>query len=546
MHTHPPQSHGQRRSSSRPLDVAASLVLTVGLLGAAAPVAQAETTPSTAAAATPAAGSTASPTGTPSPAPLVNGGLKTSITATFGEKPDEILSIYSRVHYVLTATNTTDKPLNVELVARPGFGNTVLLAPGESKVFSESMFLSGPPLAAGTWSTPIELETWTTDRSQSTIVTVVPDIPLPAAQVEKRVPSFWEPGAATPTPTPTPTPAPSTSAPVPAPLPVPTVATQEITVTVTGRFLTEPGELVKEGTRVEFSQDVKNTGVVDITNVLGHEKLAVGESFHLMTTEAVVTAQNLEDGFVTPEVESASEILPGGTRVIVSAPKLPIPDKAPVSTEKPDLDVKVSGTFQVKEGEPVVAGTKVKWVAALTNTGDTALRDVQVADSEKLAELPVGKTGEVSFESTVSERDVLDHSISVAAAATAITRDGYDYSKQTLGTLAIPAVAPAPAGPATPAPAGSVSPVPAGPDAQTSATPSSAAAARSVTEVATSSSRGEAGTSSAAGTTRSTAGHLASTGSDAAAVLPAAGVLALLGAVGVFLGRRRRSRAATE
>ncbi|TDX78959.1 LPXTG-motif cell wall-anchored protein [Rathayibacter sp. PhB151] len=536
MHTRPPQSHGQRRPSSRPLDVAASLVLTVGLLGAAAPVAQAETMPTAAAAPTPAA--------TPTPAPQQNGGLKTSITATFGSAPDDILNIYSRVHFVLTVTNITDGVLGVNLVEWPGFGNTLDLLPGESKVFSESVFLGGDSLRKGTWSDPIKLETWNTPFGERTPVTVVPDIPLPSAQVEKRVPSFWDP--IVPEPTPTPTPTPTASTPDPAPLPVPTVATQEITVTVTGKFLTEPGELVKEGTRVEFSQDVKNTGPVDITKVLGREKLAVGESFHLTTTEAVVTAQNLKDGFVTPEAESSNEILPGGTRVIVSAPKLPIPAKAPVSTEKPDLEVKVSGTFQVKEGEPVVAGTKVEWVAALTNTGDTALRDVQVADSEKLAELPVGKTGVVSFESTVSERDVLDHSISVAAAATAITRDGYDYSKQTLGTLAIPATTPDPAGPDAPASAGPASPAAVGADGQPAATPSSATAARSATEVATSSNRGEVATSAAAGATRSTAGHLASTGSDAAAVLPAAGVLALLGAVGVFLGRRRRSRTVTE
>jgi LPXTG-motif cell wall-anchored protein len=499
--------------------------------------------PTTAAAATPAADSAGSPTATPSPAPLVNGGLKTSITATFGGSPDKILNVNSRVYYELTATNITDAALHVELVEFPGLDNNVLLGPGQSKVFSASMPLGGEALHNGRWSAPIKLDTWTTSPSERTTVTVVSDIPLPSAQVEKRVPWFWEPSAL---PTPTPTPAPTTSTPEPAPLPVPTVATQEVTVTVTGKFLTEPGELVKEGTRVEFSQDVKNTGPVDITNVLGREKLAVGESFHLTTTEAVVTAQNLTDGFVTPESESSNEILPGGTRVIVSAPKLPIPAKAPVSTEKPDLEVKVSGTFQVKEGEPVVAGTKVEWVAALTNTGDTALRDVQVADSEKLAELPVGKTGVVSFESTVSERDVLDHSVSVAAAATAITRDGYDYSKQILGTLAIPATTPDPAGPDATAPAGPASPAAAGADVQPAATPSSATAARSATGVATSSSRGEVATSAAAGSTRSTAGHLASTGSDAAAVLPTAGVLALLGAVGVFLGRRRRSRTVTE
>ena len=92
-----------------------------------------------------------------------------------------------------------------------------------------------------------------------------------------------------------------------------------------------------------------------------------------------------------------------------------------------------------------------------------------------------------SVASVVSERDVLDHSISVAAAATAITRDGYDYSKQTLGTLAIPATTPAPAGPDAPAPAGPASPAAAGADGQPAATPSSATAARSATEVSTTS-----------------------------------------------------------
>ncbi|NQX18095.1 LPXTG cell wall anchor domain-containing protein [Rathayibacter sp. VKM Ac-2857] len=645
MHTRPPQSHGQRRSSSRPLDVAASLVLTVGLLGAAAPVAQAsEETPT-------AAGSTSIPVALPQVAPspsstpaVEHPALERSIVADFevptGAEPDRSV----RVNYAIRLTNTGDVPLIVSL--RGDFA-PVTIAVGESRdvagrdSFSEYEFSTGfvPLDIEGQATTPLGasidagvsasvpypaglpgLEHPSLERSVTAVfapegsgtradytvhlkntgdvplqvvlkaITGPGQPPLTLAAGESRDITgsalvsekdlrrgYWAfntsgdaytprgiriegdlgasiairatpPAQPTPVPSPpsTPTPAPSQpatpSTPTPSPTAVPTVAGRALTVTITGKFLTQPGELVKEGTRVEFSYDVKNTGTVDLTDVLGRKKLAVGESFLLTTTEAVVTAQNIKDGFVAPDAESMSETVPGGTRVVVSAPKLPIPDKAPVSTEKPDLDVKVSGTFQVKAGEPVVAGTKVKWVASLTNTGDTALRDVQVADSEKIAELPVGKSGEVSFESTVSERDVLDHSISVAAAATAITRDGYDYSKQTLGTLAIPAVAPAPAGPDTPASAGPVSPAPAGPDAQ----PSSAAAARSVTEVATSSSRGEVATSASSGATRSTAGHLASTGSDAAAMLPAAGVLALLGAVGVFLGRRRRSRTATE
>ncbi|MCJ1687514.1 LPXTG cell wall anchor domain-containing protein [Rathayibacter sp. VKM Ac-2927] len=310
-------------------------------------------------------------------------------------------------------------------------------------------------------------------------------------------------------------------------------------MTITGKFLTEPGELVKEGTRVQFTYDVKNTGGVDLRDVLGHKTFKVGESFLLNTTEAVVSAQNLKDGFVPAESKLVRGTLPDGSRVTVSAPfvyKLPIPEKPPIPVQAPDLDVKVSGTFQVKEGEPVVAGTKVKWVAAVMNTGNVALRDVQVADSEKIAELPVGETGTVSFESTVTERDVFNHSIWVASPATATTPDGTTFTKNTLGTLAIPAVVPVP----TPTPTPTPTPIPTG---TPTPAPAAAASTRPAAEVTVpTASSGAASTASK----RSAAGQLASTGSDAAAVLPAAGVLALLGAVGLFLGRRRRNRTTTE
>ncbi|MDY0913011.1 LPXTG cell wall anchor domain-containing protein [Rathayibacter festucae] len=316
-----------------------------------------------------------------------------------------------------------------------------------------------------------------------------------------------------------------------------------MTVTITGQFDTKPGELVKEGTRVEFTYDVKNTGGVDLTDVLGRKKLAVGESFLLNTTEAVVSAQNLKDGFVPAESKLVRGTLPNGSRVTVSAPfvyKLPIPEKPPIPAEAPDLSVWVSGTFQVKEGEPVVAGTKVKWVAAVTNTGNVALRDVQVADSEKIAELPVGETGTVDFETTVTERDVFNHSIWVASPATATTPDGTTFTKNTLGTLAIPAVVPVPV---VPVPQPIVTPTPTPAPTATPAPTSTAAAGTRPAAAVTVPTTPAGGASTAS--TRSAAGHLASTGSDAAAVLPAAGVLALLGAVGVFLGRRRRSRPGT-
>ncbi|ROQ16858.1 LPXTG-motif cell wall-anchored protein, partial [Rathayibacter sp. PhB93] len=330
------------------------------------------------------------------------------------------------------------------------------------------------------------------------------------------------------------------STPTPAPTTAPASADPAVTVTITGKFLTEPGELVKEGTRVQFTYDVKNTGGVDLKDVLGHKTFKVGESFLLNTTEAVVSAQNLKDGFVPAEAKLVRGTLPDGSRVTVSAPfvyKLPIPEKPPIPVPAPDLDVKIAGTFQVKEGEPVVAGTKVTWVAQLTNTGNVALRDLQVADSEKLAELPVGETGVVSFETEVTERDVFNHSIWVASLATATTPEGTAFTKSTLGTLGIPTVIPF-----TPlTPASTVAPTPIGPDAKPTATPLSGGATRPAAGITVPTTpAAAAAAASSSSSKQSTAGHLASTGSDAAAALPVAGVLGLLGAIGVLLGRRRR------
>ena len=442
MHTRPSHPHGPRRSSGRPLDVAASVVLTLGLLGSAAPAAlAAEATPSTGSTPAPSALSQGAPAPSPSSSPTAeHPALQKNVTAEF--VPD---GSGMNANYTIHLKNTGDVPLTV--VLKEAFlpaDPPITLAAGESKDISRSTPLTADELKGGYWAYNFSGDAATPQgrRIEAGFAgkIIVDRTPRPTAAPSQPTTPAPSTGA--------PTPAPSTSAPIPAPLPVPTVATQEVTVTVTGRFWTAPGELVKEGTRVLFSQDVKNTGAVDVTNVLGRDKLAVGESFRLGTTEVVVTAQNLKDGFVPSDSESSNEILPGGTRLIVSAPKLTIPAEAPVPTEAPT-------------------------------------------------------------------------------------------------------VTPAPGGPVSPAVVGPVSPTAAGPDAQPSATPSAGAAARAAVEVATSSGTAAsttAGTaaSTTAGTARSTTGRLASTGSDAAAVLPAAGVLALLGAVGVFLGRRRRSRTVTD
>ena len=536
MHTPSPRSQRPCRSSSRPLDVAASLILTVGLLSCAAPAAQAAEAASAPFAKTAASGDTpasaamqqSSPASSTSASSVADEhpSLKSSVTARFREiaPQSDGQRIFYAV-YTIRLTNTGDVPLVVPSGGVPSRQSSTI-AVGESKDFEADDTVVEDELVGGAWRFVDKVFAVTPKgvRVDSAIDTLIP------------VPGYVP---AQPSPAPSQPATPSTGAPTPAPSPAPSAAAPAVTVTIAGTFDTKPGELVKEGTRVAFTYDVKNTGGVDLTDVLGRKTLAVGESFRLTTTETVVTAQNLKDGFVAAESKDVRGTLPNGTRIVVSPAfeyKLPIPEKPPIPAEMPDMDVQITGTFEVKEGEPVVAGTKVKWVAAVTNTGNVALRDVQVADSEKLAELPVGQTGVLSFESTVTERDVFNHSIFVATVATATTPTGGAFTENTLGTLGIPAVTPSPVVPVpqpivtpttTPAPTSSPAPTPA---------PTAAAGTRPAADVTL---------PTAPSSTRSTAGHLASTGSDAAAVLPAAGILALLGAVGVFLGRRRRSRPST-
>ncbi|TDX78958.1 LPXTG-motif cell wall-anchored protein [Rathayibacter sp. PhB151] len=496
---------------------------------------------------------TPSPTQPATPAPtsapaVEHPALERTVTATFILQPTTDGSEPAvEIGFTIHLKNTGDVPLNVFLdrYSRPGVG-PIPLAVGESKdLDQDNDFVGVSKLASGSWRFTTGGTAYT-PKGARIDAGIDTSIPVPQGILPVPTPTPTQP--ATPTPAPTQPAVPST--PTPGPSMAPASADPAVTVTITGKFLTEPGELVKEGTRVEFTYDVKNTGGVDLKDVLGHKTLKVGESFLLNTTEAVVSAQNLKDGFVSAQSKLVRGTLPDGSRVTVSAPfeyKLPIPEKPPIPVPAPDLDVTIAGTFQVKEGEPVVAGTKVKWVAQLTNTGNVALRDVQVSDSDKLAELPVGETGVVSFETTVTERDVFNHSIWVASPATATTPDGTAFSKQTLGTLAIPTVTPTPAPTPTPTPTPTPSPTatptagptPVGPDVPPSGgavAPPAGTASRAGKEIAVPTTPAAASSSSK----QSTTGHLASTGSDAAAVLPAAGVLGLLGAIGVLLGRRRR------
>ncbi|ROP48144.1 MULTISPECIES: LPXTG cell wall anchor domain-containing protein [unclassified Rathayibacter] len=501
--------------------------------------------------ATPAPAPTQPATPAPTSAPAVeHPALERTVTATFILQPTTDGSEPAvEIGFTIHLKNTGDVPLNVFLdrYSRPGVG-PIPLAVGESKDLDhDNDFVGVSKLASGSWRFTTGGTAYT-PKGARIDAGIDTSIPVPQGILPVPTPTPTQP--ATPTPAPTQPAVPST--PTPGPSMAPASADPAVTVTITGKFLTQPGELVKEGTRVEFTYDVKNTGGVDLKDVLGHKTLKFGESFLLNTTEAVVSAQNLKDGFVSAQSKLVRGTLPDGSRVTVSAPfeyKLPIPEKPPIPVPAPDLNVKIAGTFQVKEGEPVVAGTKVKWVAELTNTGNVALRDLQVSDSEKLAELPVGQTGVVSFETTVTERDVFNHSIWVASPATATTPDGTAFSKQTLGTLAIPTVTPTPAPTPTPTPGPTTSPTatptagptPVGPDVPPSggaAAPPAGTASRAGKEIAVPTAASAAASSSSS--RQSTAGRLASTGSDAAAVLPAAGVLGLLGAIGVLLGRRRR------
>ncbi|QHC61565.1 LPXTG cell wall anchor domain-containing protein [Rathayibacter festucae] len=564
-----PDSLRPRRCAGTPFTVAASLALTVGLLGSAT-----------------AAHAAVVPTATPTPtASATVKGAAFTATAV-GElvlQPGEKPKVGTVVKWTVTFTNTGDVPLTgiAPLLVQGG----IALAPGQTREVAATDTLDQNDLTNGY----VDLKTFVSGTT--------PD----GAKVDADLTARLSLPGATPAPTPTtPAPTPTTPAPTPTtPAPAPTPARgASLSATARGELLLEPGEKPEVGTQVKWTITITNTGDVPLTKVAsaltqGGFDLQPGETRDL-TVLADVLERDLANGYmavdlpvagVTPEGASVGTPLVGRLDLrtptpaptpttpaptpTTPAPTPTTPAPAPTPKQGPALTATARGELVLKPGEKPKVGTEVKWTITITNTGDVPLDDFDPAFGPGLR-LEPGQGRESVVSTPLDQKQLADGYAYFDRFIGADTPDHRRVFAPVNARLALPGTTPTPT-PTTPAPtpttpaptpAPTASPTPAGPAPATPTpapvTPGTAPATGTPAAVvpATAGPTGLAGSTGSAAksstATSSTAAEaskrrLAETGSDAAGVLSAAGILTALGAIGVLVGRRRRrTRPATD
>ncbi|MCJ1701735.1 LPXTG cell wall anchor domain-containing protein [Rathayibacter festucae] len=340
-----------------------------------------------------------------------------------------------------------------------------------------------------------------------------------------------------------------------------------VAVITTGAFELAAGEQVKAGTRVSWTVTVTNTAGTDLHDLSADgdarsETIAVltpGETrqLHLETT---VTAQDLAGDRTRLVADLVGRT--GDSPFSASAS-----GELAIGTEHPRLEVSATGAFDLEPGHSVTVGTKIVWTVTAKNTGDVSFlaldekgpgslaagetKVYRVADAVTQEDLDAGVVRRVSTAKGFREGRPTYVSapylgvLAIPAATGGATTDGGTGTATTAVPTTAPSVTDAESTVDDGAPAG---PVIVGHRAGAAARPDAAAASASTD--AASAPTGAASASTVAGATRSgtrsaSAAHLAQTGVDASSALPAAGVLGLLGALGMLLGaRRRRNRTA--
>ncbi|MDY0914022.1 LPXTG cell wall anchor domain-containing protein [Rathayibacter festucae] len=532
-----PDSRRPRRCAGTPFTVAASLALTVGLLGTAS-----------------AAHAAVVPTATPTPtASATAKGPAFSATAR-GElvlKPGEKPAVGTEVKWTITATNTGDVPLDD--VARTIAGPGRHLEPGQTLELASSTTLNQKQLAEGFAvldeftgaRTPDGVSVYARVRGRlalpSPTPTPTPTIPAPT------------PAPITPAPTPTtPAPTPTTPAPTPTtPVPTPTPEHPSLKATARGELVLKPGEKPTIGTEVKWTVTVTDTGDVALYDVSVGETgdevdLAPGQTRELALS-TTLGQKDLDDraavlttfaGGDTEYGEFISVDVTGRLALPTPTPPVPTPTPTPVPpapiptpiptppapTPAPQgaLEVSARGELVLEPGEKPAVGTEVEWTITVTNTRADTIYDIASRTSEDFFDLQPGETNELTSTTELTQADltngytVLDDIV----AGFTLSEDEVSAPVTARLTLSTPTPTPTPTPPA-PTPAPEPSP----------ATPAIIAPPASATTGSTTKSSNAAEASK---------NRLAETGSDAAGALSAAGILTALGALGVLIGRRRR------
>jgi LPXTG-motif cell wall-anchored protein len=544
-----PDSLRPRRCAGTPFTVAASLALTVGLLGSAS-----------------AAHAAVVPTATPTPtASATAKGAAFSATAV-GElvlPPGGKPTVGTQVKWTVTVTNTGDIPLDD--VARTIAGPGRHLEPGQALELTSSTTLTQKQLTEGSAvldeftgaRTPDGVSVYTRVRGRLALPTPAPTPTTPAP-----TPTSPMPAPTTPTPTPT-------SAPIPA-------RGASLSATARGELVLKPGEKPQVGTQVTWTVTVTNTGDVpldDVATVFAEPgfRLEPGQAREV-TTSTTLDQKQLADGYADLDVFvdartprgalayahlNGELALPGRTPTPTPTPPTPPPTPtptppaptppAPTPTPTPTppaptptppgptpaptptptpasqgaLEVSASGALVLAPGANPTVGTEVEWTITVTNTRADTVYDITSRTADNFFDLQPGETDELTSTTELTQTDltngytVLDDIV-----------DGLDLSGEEIEAISTPVTARLALPTPTPTPP---APTPAPEPSPTTPAPVVPAASGTTGSTTKSSNAAEASKN-----------RLAETGSDAAGALSTAGILTALGALGVLIGRRRR------
>ncbi|MCJ1687046.1 LPXTG cell wall anchor domain-containing protein [Rathayibacter sp. VKM Ac-2927] len=384
---------------------------------------------------------------------------------------------------------------------------------------------------------------------------------------------------AAPTPPPSQPTTPTTTPTTPT---TPTVTTDGVTATAQGALVLAPGEKPKVGTPVNWTIILHNDTPDAVFVLKTLVRLEPGESAQVDDNlpPATLTQADLDAGVVT--YRSRYDIGANGSeRILRVHGELTLPKAAPTAPHSDRVTASVRAVPDLKPGEQVKVGTVVKWIVTFHHsTPDTA----SIGGTTLV--LTSGRSGYVedtTKPSTVTQADLDAGVVTYRSEFNVSTPEG-SYTIPATGELTLPKPAPElpigtttdPATGTTPGTetgtitdgtttgtattAGTTAPVGSGAattDESVAAGTDSpehaavGAAARTGAGVASPSAptiadKASGSTSAKSSATKSaSAAHLAQTGVDTAAALPAAGILGLLGALGLLLGaRRRRNRTA--
>ncbi|TDX77277.1 putative repeat protein (TIGR01451 family) [Rathayibacter sp. PhB151] len=399
-----------RRCAGTPFTVAASLALTVGLLGSAT-----------------AAHAAVAPTATPTPTasagvitPALSATSRGELVLVPGEKP----AVGTQVKWFVTVTNTGDVPLTDVAPALVEVPFT--LEPGQTREVTLTSTLDQKNLTNG-YADLDALVSGATPTGARVGADLLARLPL-----------------STPTPTPT------TPAPVPA-------GQGALTATVRGELVLKPGEKPTVGTEVKWTITVTNTGDVPLDDTAS--KFA-GPGLHLepgqareLTSSTTLDQERLATGFANLD-DFATATRPDGALIAARLSgrlDLPSPSpttSAPVPAGQGVLTATARGELVLKPGEKPTVGTEVKWTITLTNTGDVPLDDVAFPIAGYRLVLKPGQSRDLTS-STILDQKLLAAGYQDLDVFTGATiRDGARVSARIRGLLVLPSPTPSPTAPA--------------------------------------------------------------------------------------------------